>query len=238
MAEETYGGQDARALDLLTEEQVAAKVADLGERLRRRRQDAAHMLALSAQQEGGAELLIPHVDALVEALEVKEAQTRWEVLTALAQLALVDAALVEDAFEGAEDSLFDEDSAIARLAAFRFLVRLGISSPERSERVWKLLDEAIQCYHGDPEYRAMLVALLEFAAGDLSDDARAALIARVGFDAQNASGELKAMSSEIVAVAKGGHAQAGEAQDLEASDEADGRPDSKGEASSDDEGEA
>ena len=200
MAEDMRGAEQSVSLD---EGQVADLVERLGSRRRRQRQDAAHMLALGAQTQEDAKLLVPHVDTLIEALELPEAQTRWEVLTALGQVALVDASLVEDAYDGAEASLFDEDSAIARLAAFRFLVRLGASSPARSAMVWNILDEAIQCYHGDPEYRAMLVALLEFAGGDLDGEVRDALIARVGFDADNATGELRAMSTEIVGVAKG-----------------------------------
>ena len=160
------------------------------------------MLALGAQTQEDAKLLVPHVDALIEALELPEAQTRWEVLTALGQVALVDASLVKAAYDGAEASLFDEDSAIARLAAFRFLVRLGASSPARSAMVWNILDEAIQCYHGDPEYRDMLVALSDFARGDISADTRAALIPRVGFDAENGRGYVRIISNEIVSVAK------------------------------------
>ena len=187
----------------LTPEQLDALMAALGGRRRRIRQDAAHAIALFSQEEGGAQLLIPYLDVLMEALELPEAQTRWEALTALGQVALIDAALVEDAYDGAEASLFDEDSAIVRLAAFRFLCRMGASSPERSEKVWHLVDEAIQCYHGDPEYRAMLGALLELAGGDLATATRDALIARVGFDAENSVGELRAMSATIVSVAKG-----------------------------------
>ena len=88
-----------------------------------------------------------------------------------------------------------------RLAAFRLLVRLGASSPEQSDRVWPLIDEAIQCYHGDPEYRDMLVALQELAKGAISDETRAALIARVGFDAENGYGYVRAISAEVVQAA-------------------------------------
>ena len=100
--------------------------------------------------------------------------------------------------------MFDEDSATVRLGAFRFLCRLGASSPQRSDDAWPLLDEAIQCYHGNPEYHDMLIALLEFARGDLSDNARDALVARVGFDAENAQSYIKVFSAQIIAAAKGG----------------------------------
>lgn len=187
----------------LSDEELSRLVAELGAATRRRRQEVAHQIALAAQADGGAEQLRPHLGALIAALDFPEAQTRWEALAALAQFAFIDAGMVEEAYDGAEAALFDEDSAIVRLGAFRFLARLGASSPERSDLVWHLLDEAIQCYHGDPEYRAMLASLLEFAGGDLSDETRSALIGRVGFDADNATGELKVMSAQIVAKAKG-----------------------------------
>lgn len=203
MALDNYAADD-EVLVALPDDKLHEQVTDLLGARRRRRQEAAHAIALSSQAEGGAEGLVKYVDKLIEALELPEAQTRWEVLTALGQVALIDADLVAEAYDGAEASLFDEDSAIVRLAAFRFLVRLGKDAPERSDQVWNLLDEAIQCYHGDPEYRAMLLALLEFAGGNLSEATRDALIARVGFDAENATGELRAMSAEIVGTAKAG----------------------------------
>lgn len=168
---------------------------------RRRRQDASHEIALAAAVD--ATPMVGHVDELIEALALPEAQTRWETLTTLGEIALVNADAVEGAYEGAEAALFDEGSAILRLAAFRFLVRLGKSSPAHSDMVWQILDEAIQCFHGDPEYRDMLGALDEFARGDLSDATREALLARVGFDAQNGRGYIKIMSAGIVSAAKG-----------------------------------
>ena len=127
-----------------------------------------------------------------------EAQTRWEVLDALSAVADVDADAVAEAYDGAEASLFDDGSATVRLAAFVFLCRLGASSPERSDQVWQLLDEAIQCYHGDAEYRDMLVALLAVARGNASDATKKALGARVKFDSESGSGYIKSFSAEIV----------------------------------------
>jgi len=169
---------------------------------RRSRQEAAHMIALWAHKD--VTQVLPYADELVDALYRPEAQTRWEAFDALGEIALKDADLVAEGFDGAEASLFDDGSAIVRLAAFRFLCRLGASSPQRSDAAWPLLDEAIQCYHGDPEYRDMLIALLEFAGGNLSDATRDALIARVGFDAENGTNYIKVFSSQIIAAAKGG----------------------------------
>ena len=194
----TDAARDAAAIN---DEELDELVAALAGASRKRRQDASHEIALIASVD--AHPLLAHVDDLVDALERPEAQTRWEVLSTLSELALIDADAVEGAYEGAEAALFDEGSAILRLAAFRFLVRLGESSPERSDKVWQIMDEAIQCFHGDPEYRDMLGALDEFARGSLSDQTREALLARVGFDADNRRGYIKIMSTETVAVAKG-----------------------------------
>lgn len=183
---------------IIDENELTGLVEDLSGSSRRRRQDAAHSLALVAQQR--PELLHQHLEVLLDALQRPEALTRWEILSALGEIAVKDASLVEEAYDGAEASLFDEDSAIVRLAAFRFLVRLGASAPERSEQVWPLLNEAIQCYHGDPEYRDMLIALTEFAAGDLSENTRDALALRVAFDAENGRGYIRVLSSEIASI--------------------------------------
>lgn len=177
-----------------------AQVADLVEELsgasRRRRQEVAHQVALIAKDNPAA--LSGHVDALIDALFRPEAQTRWEVLDALSAIAVTDPGSVAGAFEGAEASLFDDASATVRLAAFVFLCWMAASSPERSDVAWPLLDEAVQCYHGDAEYRDMLVALLTVARGNASDATKAALADRVRFDAENGSGYMKAFSAEIL----------------------------------------
>lgn len=176
--------------------QVAGLVKELSGSSRRRRQEVAHEVALTAKAKPKA--VLPHVDALVDALFRPEAQTRWEILDALAALADVDAEKVASAFDGAEASLFDDGSATVRLAAFVFLCRLGASSPARSDEAWPLLDEAIQCYHGDAEYRDMLAALLGLAQGDASGATKEALAERVKFDAKNGSGYIKSFSAEIL----------------------------------------
>jgi len=148
------------------------------------------------------ERLFAYVDDLMDALDRPEAQTRWEVLSTLAEMAKVDAGRLAGAYEGAESSLFDESSATVRLSAFRFLTSYGMSDPKRSDEVWPLLDEAVQCYHGDPEYHDMLVCLLDFAKGNISDMSSAALVARVSFDAENGRSYIKAFSAEIMDAAK------------------------------------
>lgn len=176
--------------------QLAGLIEELSGASRRRRQEVAHKIALVAR--ANASLVMPYVDGLVDALSRPEAQTRWEVLDALTSLAGEGADLVVGAFDGAEASLFDDDSAMVRLNAFVFLCRFAASSPERSDEVWPLLDEAIQCYHGDAEYRDMLVALLGLAQGNASDATKAALAERVRFDSESGAGYVKSFSVEII----------------------------------------
>ena len=185
-----------------TDNVISALVETLSGPRRRARQEAAHRLALLAYEDAAP--LLAHTEGLIDALFRPEAQTRWEVFDALGELALIDPEAVAGGYEGAEASLFDEDSATVRLAAFRFLCRWGASAPTPSDQAWPLLDEAVQCYHGDPEYHDMLVALLEFAGGSLSDATREALVARISFDAENGRSYIKAFSVQIVAAAKGG----------------------------------
>lgn len=193
--------------DTFDETQVTAGVRDicverLGGTNRRERQEASHALAQMAKSDPA--LVLPAAEDLIDALSCPEALTRWECLEALSCLVAVDAAVVEDGFGGAQDSLFDELSASTRVASFRFLARLGATLPERSEKSWPIMSEALQCYHGDPEYRDMLTCLKEFAAGDISDDVRSALIHQMEFDAKSGRGLTRRYAADIIASAKEG----------------------------------
>ncbi|ADK68531.1 conserved hypothetical protein [Olsenella uli DSM 7084] len=183
------------------ESKDGASLEALVERLkgsrRRGRQEAAHEIAVLAKAD--PQSLVTYADDLVDALDRPEAQTRWEMLDALTSVTSVDASVVAAGFDGAEASLFDDGSAIVRLAAFKFLSCYGATSERASDAVWPLLDEAVQCYHGDPEYHDMLVSMLEFARGSLSEKSRDALAARVAFDAESGRGYIKAYSTEIAA---------------------------------------
>ena len=177
-----------------------AYVSDLAHGNRRERQRAAHGLNLLAQED--ASIIAEVVDELISALEHTEAQTQWECLNALAEIAALDPHLVEDAFPVAEELLFEDGSAVTRMAAFRFVARYGAHGSRESERSWPLLSEAVQCYHGDSEYRNMLQGLLEYAHGSISDDVRASLVKRMSFDAKNGRGFIRTYSAEIVVAAK------------------------------------
>ena len=172
-------------------------VAVLSEGSRRERQQAARFIAAVAK--GSPEVLVPHIGELVDALEHPEAQTRWELLDALTELVGGDSLACEKALVDAETALFDEDSGMLRLAAMRFVCKIGATTESRSEKTWPLIDEAIQCYHGDLEFQDMLVAVTEYSTGNLSDQVKTELAARMSFDAGNAKGVLKKRAAQIVA---------------------------------------
>lgn len=173
-----------------------ALVAALSDGSRRGRQQAAKIVAGVAAE--NPELLVPHGTALVDALERPEAQTRWECLDALSQIVPLDGRVCEKAVPGAETALFDEDSGPLRLAAMRFLCRLRATTEKRSEKVWSLIDEGIQCWHGDLEFQDMLIAVNDFSQGKLAPEVKAALAERMRFDATNGRGMLKKRAIQIV----------------------------------------
>ena len=115
--------------DEFTNEAIETLVGALAGPRRRQRQESAHRLALMAHEDAAS--LLPYVNELIDALYRPEAQTRWEVFDVLGELALIDPDAVAEGYDGAEASLFDEGSATVRLAAFRFLCRMGASAPER-----------------------------------------------------------------------------------------------------------
>ena len=194
-----------RSLEVVTlhEEAMAdeEKLADLAEQLsmgaRRTRQVAAAAISLVAKED--ATRLVPYGSLLVDALNRPEAQTRWECLDALTLLVSHDSRTCDKAIPGAETALFDEESGPVRLAAMRFLCKLGSTTPTRSEKVWPLIDEGIQCYHGDLEFNDMLVALADFSLGKLDAGVKKSLKERMEFDAVNGKGTLKKRAQQIVA---------------------------------------
>ncbi len=163
---------------------------------RRDRQHAAAAIAIVAKTK--PEAVAPYINELVDALNRPEAQTRWEVLEALTDLVPIDSRGCEKAYNGAEMALFDEGSGPVRLAAMKFLCRIGSTTENRSERVWSLIDEGIQCYHGDLEFPDMLTALNDFAGGKISPNVKSKLYARMRFDAENGKGGMKKRAQQIV----------------------------------------
>ena len=175
---------------------VAELVGRLSDGTRRERQVAASALYLVAKEK--PELLVGHVDELIDALNRPEAQTRWECLEALTIMVDHDARTCSKAIPEAEAALFDEESGPVRLGAMRFLCKLGSTTANRSEKVWPLIDEGIQCYHGDLEFNDMLIAVIDFSTGKLSADVKTALAERMSFDAQNGKGTLQRRAQQII----------------------------------------
>ena len=163
---------------------------------RRSRQHAAQVLSAVAALD--AQKVAPYGGILVDSLSRPEAQTRWECLDALTKLVDIDIDLCSRAIDGAETALFDEESGPLHLAAMRFLCKFGASSEENSEKAWPLIDEAIQCWHGDLEFQDMLNALIEFSEGDLSGSVRSEFADRMRFDSTTGRGALKRKAALIV----------------------------------------
>lgn len=163
---------------------------------RRDRQRAASVMCAIAKSDPN--VLAPHIGGLIDALNRPEIQTRWECLEALTCMVEIDSRACDKGVEGAETALFDEGNDLLHLAAMRFLCALGATTEKRCEKVWPLIDEGMQCYHGDPAFQDMLVAIIDFSKGKLSDDAKKGLKKRVSFDAQNAKGVLGIRSKQIL----------------------------------------
>ena len=164
---------------------LKALIAALGGRDRKARQSSAHMVAQIAKAAPAA--VAPFADEVAAAVGRPEAQTRWEALDALTSVAAVDPEAASKGFEGAEDCLYDEESGLVRLTAFRYFAALGSSSPSWSAKAWPLIDEAV-----------MLDALYAFAQSDLDEGVRAALAERMGFDARNGRGSVAVRARQIV----------------------------------------
>lgn len=181
----------------LKDEKVLASLAeDLSGSSRRSRMTAAQVFDQVAKID--VSKIAPYGNELVDALNRPEAQTRWESLEALCELVDIDSRTCDKALAGAEASLFDEESGLVRLSAMRFLCKLGATTEKRSEKTWPLIDEGIQCYHGDLEFSDMLLAVVNFSAGKLAPSVKEELAARMKFDAENAKGSLKRKAAQII----------------------------------------
>lgn len=163
---------------------------------RRTRQNAAAVLAFVVARR--PEALAPYISAIVDALNRPEAQTRWECLDILTAIVAIDSRNCDKALPGAESALFDEESGPLRLEALRFMCRLGSTTENRSLKTWPLIDEAIQCYHGDPEFQDMLVAVIGFSEGKIAAQVAEQLAERMAFDAKNGRGMLKKRAQHIL----------------------------------------
>ena len=175
---------------------LATLIDNLSTEARRIRQFSAS--ALGSISESSPETLVVYIPHIADALHRPEAQTRWECLEVLTRIVSFNPEACDEALLGAEGSLYDEESGTARLAALRFLCAYGALDAKRSSRVWPLIDEAVQCYHGDPEFQDMLISVTGFASGRISKDVKASLANRMEFDAVNGKGALKRRATHII----------------------------------------
>lgn len=196
MSEKTQSTKDLAAQVLQSKDLLHTVVSALSGATRRDRQNASSVLAQIAKID--PEALVPYTNDFVDALNRPEAQTRWESLDVLTELVPLESRSCDKALPGAETALFDEDNGFVRLSALRFLCALGATTENRSQKVWPLLDEAIQCYHGDYEYQDMLSAIVLFSEGKLAPEVKQGLIDRVSFDAEHSKGSLKRRSQQII----------------------------------------
>ena len=196
MSEQTLGVQELAQQAIEDEGKLNQLVEDLSVGTRRARQSAATVLAVVAKS--NPELLKDHIATIADALNRPEAQTRWECLETLTILVDYDARTCGKAVPEAEAALFDEESGPVRLAAMRFLCKFGATTANRSEKVWPLIDEGIQCYHGDLEFNDMMTAVIDFSKGKLADEVKASLADRMSFDAENAKGALQRRAQQVI----------------------------------------
>lgn len=203
MAEETTETTDkievmkkAAERVLSNEQELDKLVESLSKSSRLARQNAAQVLSFASWENPAK--LVSYGPEFIDALNRPEAQTRWECLNILTNLVEIDAQMCERALPDADAALFDEESGLLRLSAMRFLCKIGAVSEALSEKTWPLIDEGIQCYHGDLEFLEMLSAVTEFAQGNLSSQVKEELVARMKFDAENGKGALKRRANAIV----------------------------------------
>ncbi|GAB4280760.1 MAG: hypothetical protein Kow0056_15460 [Coriobacteriia bacterium] len=210
MAEERAGGGEAAQPDVPEEALHAARnkkvMAKLVTRLsadsRLERAKAAKLVHDAACVDPLR--LEPHLGQLVEALDLPEPQTRWEILGALEEIARVKPMWLDAAVEPATHSLHDEGSSVVRLAAFKMLATYGASSKARASKVWPLLDEALRCYHGDSEYPGMLNALAVMVEGKAPPEVVKEAALLVEPDASHPKAAIARGAKRVFAIATGG----------------------------------
>lgn len=164
------------------------------------RQLSAQVIYGIAKQD--SKIIAPYISNVIDALSRPENQTRWLALDTITLLVSEESRKCEKVIEPAEVALFDEGSGFLRLSAYRFLCEFGKTSATRSKKVWSLIDEATQCYHGDPEFFDMLKCLIDFSAGDLDKQVKKELVKLMTYDATFSKGKLQEKAKLIICNAK------------------------------------
>lgn len=192
----------------VSEKALDALFDALGGRSRKDRQNAAQVIAQIAAQ--SPEAIAPHADKLVDAMGRPEAQTRWQAIEALTSLVAQYPNQAAKGAETAEEALYDEESGMLRYTAFRYFAKLAGSSKENSREIWPLLEEALQCFHGDPEFAGMLDAIVDLVqSGDVDTDIYARIASSMTFDAQADKSPLARRAKDIIKLC---NAKSGEEQ--------------------------
>ena len=176
--------------------EIESSIEKLSESSRKARKDAAS--ALLEYSKAYAQEIVPYGDEIIEALQTSDVHTRWLLIDVLTALSSYDNALCQKALPDIDNALFDEFNGPLHLASVRFLCTYGATSPQASDEVWPLLNEAIQCFHGDQEFQDMLNLLVEFSKGKLSDATKASFKERMSFDASNNKGLIQRRAKTIV----------------------------------------
>jgi hypothetical protein len=144
------------------------------------------------------EMLDGYKDEFIDALSRPEAPTRYNSLAVLGCLSLSDMRLIDRAWDGIEECLYDEESGMVRLEAFRLLTAYGATTAPRSKKVWPLISDALRCYHGDPEFMSMINEFITMLKGNVADEVKKAACDQFQFNADNATGLFKRKAQEIV----------------------------------------
>lgn len=173
-------------------------VSDISSNSRLSRQKAASTFSKLARVE--PERVLAHLDLLFAALDCKEARTKAAVLETLAVLSAHDSSLVEKVYDYAEEALFDDDDGSLRLMGMFFLCKAGAVNQQASLRAWPLIDEALQCFHGEPEFCDMLTFVSEYAATLEDSSIKEGLKSRLSFDAESSSGILRKRAQSILSL--------------------------------------
>ncbi len=179
---------------------VRRELADaLGAPTRQMREFASDILQRVAVQD--CSLLLEFGDDILDALERPESFTRYNMLLVLDRFVENDPRVVAKATSQLEDCLYDEDSKNVRLEAFEVLCRFGALTAARSKVAWSYIAEALRCYHGDPEFPAMLNATITLLGGKVDESVKEDAVRLFLFDAENGKGMLQKKAAQIVAFA-------------------------------------
>ena len=171
----------------------------LGHKSRATREYASQVKVELARSD--AELLQDFAGDIVDALNRPEALTRYSMIEVIGELAQNNPKVISDAYELLQECLYDEDSGTVRLYAFRILARHGATEPEKSLKVWPDLSMALRCFHGDPEFMAMMSELILMLGGKADQQVKEAAVELFAFDAENARGELRKKAETIASFA-------------------------------------